>query len=164
MAIKPMVAGVLAAAGLLGPAGASEDLVPRGEYLARIMLCGDCHSPRSPEGEIDASRPLGGATIGFEVPGLGVFFPPNLTPDAETGLGRWSDAEILAALRSGARPDGRLLAPIMPWPFFAALTDEDGAALIAYLRALPPVHNRVPAPTGAGERPAGPYLAVRTPQ
>ncbi|GMG83429.1 cytochrome c [Paralimibaculum aggregatum] len=167
MAIKHMVASVLAAAGLHGPAAAADapdDLIDRGAYLARIMLCGDCHSPRGPEGEIDETRALGGASIGFEVPGLGVFFPPNLTPDAETGLGSWSDAEILTALRTGERPDGRLLAPIMPWQFFSVLNEADGTALVAYLRSLPSVSHRVPVPTGAGERPLGPYLAVIAPE
>jgi cytochrome c553 len=79
---------------------------------------------------------------------MGVFYGPNLTPDPETGLGTWSEAEIVTAIRTGQRPDGRMLAPVMPWMNLAALSDEDALALAAYLKSLPPVSNRVPGPVG----------------
>ena len=60
--------------------------------------------------------------MGFEIPGLGVFYGPNLTPDKETGLGSWSKQQIVTALQTGKRPDRRVLAPIMPWRAFAKLT------------------------------------------
>ncbi len=135
----------------------------RGEYLATIMVCGDCHSGRLENGEIDPPFYLAGGTAGFEIPGLGVFWPPNLTPDAETGLGTWSAAEVAAAIREGVRPDGRILAPIMPYAFYGRLSDTDVADLVAYLRALEPVRHAVPAPVGTAETAAAPYYAVVVP-
>ncbi len=139
------------------------DTLRRGEYLARIMDCAGCHTPGALAGQPDQARALAGSNIGFEVPNLGYIFPPNLTPDRDTGLGRWSAAEMVAAIRTGHRPDGRILVPIMPWPSYAALTDADAEALVAYLRGLAPISNQVPAMTGAGGRPGGPYLTVAQP-
>jgi hypothetical protein len=87
-----------------------------------------------------------------------VFFPPNLTADAETGLGRWSAAEIVAAIRTGRRPDGRELAPVMPWPSNAALNEADAGALAAYIKSLPAKRHKVPGPFGPDEKPTVPYL------
>jgi mono/diheme cytochrome c family protein len=134
----------------------------RGEYLATIMVCGDCHSGRRPDGEIDPSFYLAGGTAGFEIPGLGVFWPPNLTPDMATGLGDWSAEEIAAAIREGVRPDGRILAPIMPYGFYGRLTDTDVADLVAYLRSLEPVTYAVPVPVGTTAA-AAPFYAVVVP-
>ena len=99
------------------------------------------------------ARVLGGSEVGFDIPGLGTFYGPNLTPDKATGLGGWTDAQITTALRTGVRPDGRVLAPIMPWRALAVLTDQDAAAVVAYLRSLPPVANMVPGPFGPNETP-----------
>ena len=136
----------------------AERQIERGRYLAAIMDCAGCHNKGS-FGPNPQEGPLQGGTIGFEVPGLGVFYPPNLTPHAETGLGRWTDQEIADAVRRGRRPDGRELAPAMPWPAYAALTDEDARALAAYLKSLPPSDNQVPAP-GPKERAPRPYMTV----
>ncbi len=87
----------------------------RGEYLARIMDCGGCHTPGALVGKPEPTRSLAGSDIGFHIPDLGYFYPPNLTSDRETGLGAWSDADIIRAVRTGVRPDGRVLAPVMPW-------------------------------------------------
>jgi mono/diheme cytochrome c family protein len=141
--------GAIAIAGSAFAAGGGAGDAERGAYLARIMDCQGCHSGCTPEGALDPAQNLTGGTIGFELPGLGIFWPPNLTPSPEA-LGGWTDKEIAAALRTGVRPDGRLLAPIMPWPSYAVLTDEDAADLIAYLRTLPPSANRMPAPMPAG--------------
>jgi mono/diheme cytochrome c family protein len=136
----------------------AEDLIDRGKYLVGIMGCADCHSPLDSEGGPDMSRALTGG-IGFELPGLGIFWAPNLTPD-ETGLAAWSEAEIVTAIRTGIRPDGRNLVPVMPWPAFSSLTDEDAAAIAAYLKTLPPVENAVPAPVGPGEPALAPYFTM----
>jgi mono/diheme cytochrome c family protein len=85
----------------------------RGKYLVSIAGCNDCHTPGYFFGKPDMNRYLGGSEVGFEIPGLGVFHGPNLTPDPETGLGKWSIAEIVTALQTGKRPDGRELAPII---------------------------------------------------
>jgi mono/diheme cytochrome c family protein len=137
--------------------------LPRGEYLATIMDCGGCHTGGALAGQPDPKLHLAGSGIGFGIPGVGIFYPPNLTPDRETGLGTWSEADIIRAVRKGERPDGRLLTPVMPWPSYAALTDEDARALARYLRSLPPVRNAVPPMTGANEPPPAPYLSVVAP-
>jgi cytochrome c553 len=135
--------------------------VERGRYLATIMDCAGCHNAGAFGPNAEAG-PLQGGTVGFEIPNLGVFYPPNLTPHQETGLGRWSEAEIVAAVRTGRRPDGRELAPAMPWRNYAALTDADAGALAAYLKSLPPVERRVPAPATPETAPQ-PYLTVHAP-
>ena len=99
------------------------------------------------------ARFLSGSEVGFEIPGLGVFYGPNLTPDQETGLGKWSTEEIVTAITKGQRPDGRVLAPIMPWHAFANLTQDDSRAIVAFLKSLPPVKNKVPGPFGPSEKP-----------
>jgi mono/diheme cytochrome c family protein len=132
----------------------SDPLIERGEYLASIMDCTGCHTAGALAGAPDPERYLAGSDIGFQIPGLGVFYPPNLTPDAETGLGKWSEDEIMLAVRGGLRPDGRELVPIMPWPSYSALTDEDAQALVAYLKSLPPMKFQSPGPFGDGETPA----------
>src|SRR5215471_8918932 len=66
----------------------AEDPVKRGEYLVHVISCGDCHTPGSLAGKPDMARYLGGSSIGFQIPGLGIFYAPNLTPDTETGLAK----------------------------------------------------------------------------
>ena len=90
--------------------------------------------------------------MGFEILGLGVFNGRNITPDKETGLGAWTDEQIAAAITTGKRPDGRQLAPIMNYAAFTHLTKEDVAAVVAYLRTIPAVHNKVPGPFKPGEK------------
>jgi hypothetical protein len=99
------------------------------------------------------ARYLGGSDVGFELPGLGVFVGPNLTPDRATGLGNWTDAQVATAIRTGTRPDGRILAPIMPYHAFATLTKPDVEAIVAFLRSIPAVRHKAPGPFGPGETP-----------
>lgn len=148
--------------GLLTQAALAETSVERGEYLVTIMGCTDCHTPGHFLGQPDISRFLSGSDVGFEIPGLGTFVGPNLTPDP-TGLGAWTEEEIAAALRTGLRPDGSLLAPAMPWMNYAALTDDDALAIAAYLKTLPPVANDVPGPFGPGEPTGGFVMRVVAP-
>jgi mono/diheme cytochrome c family protein len=144
------------------PASAQD--LKRGEYLARIMDCGGCHTPGALAGKPDLEHPLAGGTVGFELPGLGIFYPPNLTPHPEAGLGAWSQADMVQVLRTGMRPDGRELAPIMPWRSYQTLTDEDAMALVSYLKALPPSAHKVPGPIGPSETAPAPYLTVVVPK
>lgn len=136
----------------------------RGAYLARIMDCGGCHTPGALAGKPDMARNLAGSDIGFGIPEMGVFYPPNLTPDRETGLGKWSATEIIAAVRAGTRPDGRMLSPVMPWRSYAALTDDDAKALAAYLKSVPAVAHAAPAMVGPSETAKAPYLGVVLPK
>lgn len=145
------------------PAAAkAADPVERGRYLVTIMDCGGCHD----SGAFTDKRPegghLAGSDIGFELPGMGVFYPPNLTPHPENGTGRWNEADIVKAIRSGQRPDGRILAPIMPWMNYARLTDRDAAAIAAYLKSLPPSAHKSPGPASV-ETATSPYLTVKVP-
>lgn len=142
----------------------AETTVERGAYLAQIMDCGGCHHTGAFTPTPNLVTPLAGSKIGFEVPGLGIFYPPNLTPDKKTGLGEWSDAEVVAAFTTGVRPDGRQLAPAMPWMSYSHITKEDAAALVAYLRSLPAVDHKVPGPFGAEEHPTAPFMSVVMPQ
>ncbi len=118
------------------------------------------HFPRQARRAASSGR-LGGR---LPDPGLGIFYPPNLTPDPETGLGKWSEADIIKAVRTGVRPDGRQLVPIMPYHSYAKLTDADAQALASYLKSLKPVRNQVPGPVGSNEKPSAPYLTVVMPQ
>ena len=151
-------AAVAACAGVLGmafinAAGAQQAQAERGKYLVSIAGCNDCHTPGYFFGKPDMNRYLGGSEVGFEIPGLGVFHGPNLTPDPETGLGNWSIGQIVTALQTGKRPDGRELAPIMPWRAFANLTKDDATAIAVFLKSLPPVKNKVPGPFGPNDKP-----------
>jgi mono/diheme cytochrome c family protein len=143
--------------------GADKSQIERGRYLVTLGGCGDCHTPGYFLGKPDFKRELGGSEVGFEIPGVGVFYGPNLTPDKETGLGTWSEADIVKALKTGVRPDGRGLVPVMPWPAFAKLTKQDAQAIAAYLKSLPPVTNKVPGPFGANETPTSFVMKVVPP-
>jgi mono/diheme cytochrome c family protein len=142
-------------------AGAVE--IKRGSYLVRLAGCNDCHTPGYLVGKPDMSRFLGGSDVGFEVPGLGIFVGSNLTPDRDTGLGRWTKEEIATALQKGMRPDGRGLAPTMPWRAYAHLTKPDVDAIVDFLKSLPPIHNKVAGPFGPGEKPTVLRMVVLPP-
>ena len=143
---------------------AADPAVERGKYLVTIAGCGDCHTPGYFLGRPDPARQLGGSDVGFEVRDLGVFYGPNLTRDKATGLGGWTDTQIATALTTGVRPDGRQLAPIMPWRNLAALAKPDIAAIIAYLRSLPPVANKVPGPLGPRDIPTSFVMKLVPPE
>lgn len=142
----------------------ADEKVERGNYLVQFSGCFDCHTPGYFFGKPDMSRFLGGSEVGFEIPEMGVFYGPNLTPDPETGLGKWTEAEIVTALQTGKRPDGRELAPIMPWRSFAKMTKEDAEAIAAYLKTLPIVQNKVPGPFGPGEKPTSFVMKIVAPE
>ena len=141
----------------------NEQQVARGKYLVAVIGCGDCHTAGYFFGKPDMPHALGGSDVGFEIPQLGVFVAPNLTSDAETGLGDWTKEQIVAALQTGKRPDGRELAPIMPWQDLANLTHDDAMAIAAYLKSLPPIKNKVAGPFGAGVRPTVPVMKIVAP-
>jgi mono/diheme cytochrome c family protein len=161
-----VIAGVLLGVTFTVPcdnANAAETQVQRGKYLVNAFPCTDCHTPGYFLGKPDMKRYLGGSDVGFEVPGLGVFYPPNLTPDDETGLGKWTKEEIATAITTGKRPDGRILAPPMPVDSFKNLTHEDALAIAAYLKTLPEIKNKVPGPFGSTEKPTSFVLQVLPP-
>ena len=158
------LANILTLATLTYQGVAQDGQIGRGKYLATISGCNDCHTPGYFFGKPDMTRFLGGSEVGFEMPGLGVFHGPNLTPDPDTGLGKWSMEEIVTAITKGRRPDGRLLVPIMPSHAFANLTVEDSLAIAAFLKSLPPVKNQVPGPFGPSEEPTSFVMKIVPPK
>jgi mono/diheme cytochrome c family protein len=142
---------------------AAMDQVERGKYLVQLSGCNDCHTPGYFSGKLDMTRYLGGSDVGFEVPGMGTFVGRNLTPDKETGLGNWTKEQIVTAIQTGVRPDGRTLAPVMPWRAYKNLTKEDALAIVSYLKSIPAVHQVVPGPFGPGEKPTVPRLSLVMP-
>jgi mono/diheme cytochrome c family protein len=132
---------------------APADQIERGRYLVTLGGCNDCHTPGYFLRKPDPSRRLAGSDVGLEIPGAGIFVGSNLTTDRDTGLGNWTREDIITAIQTGIRPDGRILAPIMPWRAFAGLTRSDAGAIADYLISLPPISQKVPGPFGPDEKP-----------
>ena len=158
-----MRSSLIFAACLAASAASAETPVERGKYLVGIAGCNDCHTPGGLLGQPDAKRLLAGSDVAFGDPASGAWVGANLTPDKETGLGKWTTDQIVAAFTKGKTPDGRDLSPIMPWPALSHLTPGDARAIALYLQSLPPVKNAVPGPFKAGETPSVPYVSVVIP-
>jgi mono/diheme cytochrome c family protein len=124
----------------------SSDPVALGAYLVNtVMSCADCHTPLDETtGEPLFDQWLAGGQP-WEGP-WGIVYGGNITPHEETGIGTWTDEEIARAVREGVRIDGRQLI-LMPWQDYAVTTDEDIAAVVAYLRSIPAIDNEAPAPS-----------------
>jgi mono/diheme cytochrome c family protein len=138
MTLARLVA-VFVAGALCAPA-AAETPLERGEYLVRGPAgCGNCHTPMGPEGFV-MEQELGGRLV--EDGEAFTAYAPNITPGGTVAA--WSDAELARAIREGIRPDGSLIGPPMPFAMYRGLSDDDVAALVAFLRALPAVENVVP--------------------
>ena len=117
----------------------------RGKYVVNsVALCFECHSERdrnAPDVPILPGREGSGFNFGMD-PDIGNdFITRNITPDKETGIGNWTDDEIARAIREGIDREGNTLFPAMPYDDFRAMSDEDLASVIVYLRSLPPIHN-----------------------
>jgi len=108
------------------------DVISRGAYLAAAAGCDQCHTDSKNNGQPYA----GGRALATP---FGTFYSPNVTPDPETGIGRWSEAQFLRALRDGVRPDGSNYFPVFPYPSFTEITDDDVRAIKAFLVAQPAV-------------------------
>jgi len=119
-----------------------QSLLARGDYLVNgIMSCNHCHTPKDKAGNPIMTRQFAGGAQRFDE----VTFTAtgsNITQDAETGIGRWSDADIKRALTEGVRPNGVKLAFVMPYPLYQALTPRDLDAGVAYLRTAAPISAR----------------------
>jgi mono/diheme cytochrome c family protein len=169
-----LASSVTLALGTTSPARAGEDArVARGRYLVTLGGCNDCHTPlkmgqNGPEP--DMARMLSGhpqelampaapvippgpwmATVGATMTAWagpwGVSFTANLTPDPETGLGKWTEQNFIDTVRTGRHMGrGRQLLPPMPYQNVGAMTDEDLKSVFAFLRSIPAVRNQVPAP------------------
>ena len=153
-----------------------DELRSRGQYLVAGIGCGDCHSPKNmtPQGPVEdstrlmAGHPENETVQGFSAGSLkpgpfiqfsagltafvgpwGISYAANLTPDSATGIGAWTGDEFMKAIKTGkhlGQDDGRPILPPMPWFNFRKFNDEDLKAIYTYLRSLPPVRNKVPAP------------------
>jgi mono/diheme cytochrome c family protein len=124
-----------------GEVGATPERIARGEYLVNhVTGCGACHTPRDTGNLGDPERrdePLAGGNVLVTIePGMRVPVP-NITPDRDTGIGRWSDAQVIRAIRDGVDDRGRGLLPQMPFASFRHMSDDDVRAVVAYLRTVP---------------------------
>ncbi len=150
--------------------------VARGKYLVTTMGCNDCHSPKkmTPQGPVvDSAQTLSGYHAGMPMPPIdkaalkpgnwvlftpdlssavgpwGISYSANITPDSATGIGSWTEDVFIKTLRTGkhlGQDGGRPILPPMPWTNYAQSSDDDLKALFAYLKALPPISNKVPPP------------------
>src|SRR5687767_11023870 len=177
LTLEPIVAS--AAAAQQTKATTKDDVkVERGAYLVKIMACNDCHTPwkLGPQGpEPDMTRMLSGHPESVVAPPVmprteepwawagtatntaftgpwGISFTANLTPDSETGLGKWTPETFIRAIRTGRHEgQGRPILPPMPYPMYRQATDEDLRAVFAFLQSIPPIRNRVPQPVDPPE-------------
>ncbi|MFA6957449.1 MAG: diheme cytochrome c-553 [Thermoanaerobaculia bacterium] len=167
------IAVLMAAFSAFGEANKPNAQVERGKYLVSTMGCNDCHTPLKMGAngpEPDMSRMLTGHPESLVMPPppalpegpwvtvvsgtntawagpWGVSFTANLTPDPETGLGKWSEKQFIDTMKTGRHLGmGRPILPPMPWFMIGAAHDEDIKAIFAYLKSLPPVKNKVPQP------------------
>jgi len=142
--LRLFMTSVIAIATTLGVARAQSDLVKRGDYLVNgFLACGNCHTPKGPDGDVLEKAFSGGAS--FDEPPFKVT-ASNITQDKETGIGNWSDADIKKLIRTGETPKGWHIAMIMPTGFYHIMTEHDLDAVVAYLRTIKPINNRVPDP------------------
>jgi mono/diheme cytochrome c family protein len=158
------------AAAMLDAAGPdpAEQARTRGEYLVRhVSGCMECHTPRTRSGAFDESKLLSGveAIVDLEPedPQRGQINSRNLTPDEETGLGKWTDVQIKRAFQHGIGKDRRLLHWMMPYWIFVNMSDADADAIVAYLRALPAVVHASPENQPNGVETDNRYAAYELP-
>lgn len=119
----------------------AETLLERGAYLVKgIGTCGNCHTPRG--GPLKGREMAGGNKFGGDKAPF-TSYSANITPDRETGIGKWTDEQIIRSIREGKRPDGSTVGPPMPVNLYRNLSDTDARAIVAYLRSLKPVKNKV---------------------
>ena len=127
---------------------ATPERIARGRYLVHhVSLCFDCHAERTPAYGLPVKAGSEGvrgfiwdSRIGFP----GTLAASNITPDPETGLGKWTDGEIIRAIREGVNREGKALFPIMPYSHFRHMSDEDAKSIVAYLRTLKPIRYQRP--------------------
>lgn len=173
-ASDPLVAGL-----------SQSQLIERGKYLVDVAGCHDCHSPKvmTQHGPaVDSTRILSGHPAGSPLPPLsanattpgswlqmapdvtafagpwGMSFSANLTSDSATGIGAWTVSEFINTIRKGkhlGQDNGRPILPPMPWEGVAKFTDEDLTAIYTYLKTVPAISNRVPAPVPPNELATG---------
>ncbi len=132
----------LAAAACTATAQDRKALVGRGRYLVNgIAACGNCHTQKGPQGPLPGMDLAGGQAFPEK---HFTAFASNITPDPETGIGRWTEAQVIRALREGKRPDDSVIGPPMPIALYRGISDSDARAIVAYLRSVPAVKHIAP--------------------
>ncbi|HET6280889.1 MAG TPA: cytochrome c, partial [Polyangia bacterium] len=126
---------------------ATTENVERGRYLVnQVAACGTCHTPRIGSSWLEGERTdafLGGGQVIDDL-GLGAkIVMPNITPDPETGIGNWTDDQIMRAIRDGVRASDDLMMPPMPFISYGGMADSDVRAIVAYLRQVTPLRNGI---------------------
>jgi mono/diheme cytochrome c family protein len=116
------------------PAGESSAQIERGRYLTTVADCAACHT-------MPGAEPFAGG-VAVETP-FGKVVAPNITPDPQTGIGNWSDADFDTAVRLGRSPHGKWLYPAMPFPYYTQMSQSEVLAIRAYLRTVAPVRHAV---------------------
>ena len=181
IAVACSIAALVAARPVHAADANKEAQLQLGEHLVKAIGCSDCHTPKTmgPNGpEVDLSRFLSGHPATPEVPPApkpapgpwmitatgdttawsgpwGTSFTRNLTPDKDTGLGKWTEQNFIDTMRSGRElGKGRALLPPMPWQSFSNLTDDELKAIFAYLQTIPAIKNPVPEPIPPDAPPA----------
>ena len=141
------------------------EALERGQYLVALLGCGSCHTDGALIGEPNNARLLAGSGVGIAYSNPlaqahpGVVYPPNLTPDVATGIGNWTLEQIMAVVQSGTdRHGSQAVLPVMPWPAYANITDDDARAIAMYLQSLTPVSHRVPVNVRPGQRAVAPFV------
>ncbi|HVW91808.1 MAG TPA: c-type cytochrome [Devosia sp.] len=141
--LLPLVVFATAAAASPVAADDQEALVKRGAYLVNgPAACANCHTPRNPDFSLITDKNLAG---GFHLvdPAFDVY-SANITPDKATGIGNWTDEQIMRAIRQGIDDEGKVIFPPMPVPTYNNMSDDDVKAIVAYLHTVPAVQNKVP--------------------
>ena len=124
------------------PGHAADARLERGAYLVNgIAACGNCHTPKGPDRQPLVDQDLSGGVV-FNTPAYRAI-AANITPDEDTGIGNWTDDQIVAAMRNGTRPDGTMIGPPMPIRSYRDMSDSDAKAIVAYLRSVRPIRHGV---------------------
>jgi mono/diheme cytochrome c family protein len=161
---------------LVKAAMTKEETVKHGKYIVEIGGCNDCHSPKKMTAHgpaVDSSRMLSGHPEGSPLPPVlksalqpgnwvlmspdvtafvgpwGISYSANLTSDSATGIGAWTEGQFIQTMRTGKHlglEGGRPVMPPMPWEAVGKMSDDDLKAMLAYLKSVPPIKNRVPGP------------------
>lgn len=141
MRLRGIIAAVCAIA-LAAFAAAAQTYRERGAYLVNTLAaCGNCHTPHDADNQpVPGMELAGGREFDNE---LGHIIGPNVTPDPDTGIGKWSETQIVYALRTGKRPDGTIIGPPMPIEWYRQLSDRDALSIATYLKSVKPVHHEV---------------------
>ena len=143
-------AGVLEAPKAVAETADAQAVIDQGAYLVELLGCGACHTDGALIGQPNYDRALAGSSVGiaFSNPLKDAFpsivYPANLTPDKETGIGNWTEAQVRRAIQHGVDAEGNQQLPVMPWGAYRKLKESDVTAIASYLLSLEPVSHRVP--------------------